>query len=238
MSTATVTRPASPAGVVALQYAVPTRMVTIPLGILGAVVVVMAVVTATVVGGGGSAKDLAYNGAVVWSLVGYIVAIGVQSVSVTFPLALALGTTRRTFTLGTLASAVAESVLLAAASLLLLGLERLTGGWFVGARVLSDPTLGNGNPLLLVAEVLLGSLTALSVGGLYGTAFVRFGAKGPGAIGLGTALLAVLALLLLLGPIVAVVQALGVWALVLTAVVLIVVSTLGEYLLLRRASVR
>jgi hypothetical protein len=179
MSTVTVTRAASPADVVRLQYAVPTRMLVVPLVILGAVVVVMTAVTAAVVHSGGTAKDLDYNGAVIWSLFGFIAAVGVQAVSVTFPLALALGTTRRTFTLGLLATAVAESAVLTAAALLLLGIERLTGGWFVGARVLSDSTLGGGNPLLLVAVMFGSSLTALAVGGLYGASWVRVGRSGP-----------------------------------------------------------
>lgn len=236
--TTAVTRPASPADVVVLQYAVPTRMVTIPIGILVVVVLVMTAVTLTVVRGGGSGEDLAQNGAVVWSLFGFVVAVGVQSVSATFPIALALGTTRRTFTLGTLVTAVAESVLLAAAALLLLGLERLTGGWFVGARVLSDDTLGGGDPLLLVAVMAGCSFTALSVGALYGAAWVRFGARGPATLGIATGVLLAALLLVALPAVPAVAAALGAWALVLTGAVVVAVSVAGELVLLRRAGVR
>ncbi len=234
----TVARPARPTDVLVLQYAMPTRMVVVPLGILVAVVVVMVAVTIAIVRGGGSGDDLEYNGAVAWSLFGIVVSIGVQSVSVMFPLALALGTTRRTFTAGTLLTAAAESALLTLAALLLLGIERLTGGWFVGARVLGDATLGGGNPLLLIAAVFGGSLTALAVGGLYGASWVRFGARGPAVIGLGTALVVVLALLAFLPAVVSAAQALGSGSAVVVAVVLIAGSTLGEYVLLRRASVR
>jgi len=236
--TTAVTRPASPAAVIALQYAVPTRMVTIPVGILVAVVAVMTAITLLVVRGGGSGTDLADNGAVVWSLFGFIVAVGVQSVAVTFPIALALGTTRRTFTLGTLATAAIEAAVLTAAALLLLGLERLTGGWFVGARVLSDGTLGGGDPLLLVATMFGGGLTALSIGALYGAAYVRFGARGPAALGIGTGVLLAVLLLVALPVLPAAAAALGAWGLVLAGLVLIAVSVAGEYLLLRRASVR
>ena len=238
MSTAirSVVRPARPTDVVALQYTVPTRMVTTPLGILVAVVVAMTAVTVVVVRAGGSAIE--YNGAVVWSLFGFVVAVGVQAVSATFPLALALGATRRTFTAGLLLTAALESVMLTAAALLLLGAETATGGWFVGARVLGDATLGGGNPLLLVASFFGYSLTALSVGGLYGAAYTRFGARGPAMIGIGTAFVVVVALLLLLPLIAAAVTALGTWSLVITGAAIVVVSTIGEYLLLRRASVR
>lgn len=233
-----VSRPASPADVVRLQYAVPTRLVTIPLAILVAVVVVMSAVTAAIERGGGSSSDLDTNGAVIWSLFGFIASVGVQAVSVTFPLALALGSTRRTFTLGTLTSAAAESVLLAGAALVLLALETLTGGWFVGARVLGDATLGGGNPLVLVAVMFGSTLTALAVGGLYGASWVRFGSRGPLVLGIGTSIVAVLALLLLLAPIVQLVEALGAWSFVLAGAAMVVLSTLGEYLLLRSASVR
>lgn len=237
MST-TVSRPAAPADVVVLQYAVPIRMVAIPLGILVAAVVVMTAITWTVVRGGGSGADLEYNGAVVWSLFGFVVAVGVQSVSVTFPLALALGTTRRTFTIGTLVSAAVESVMLAAAALLLLGLERLTGGWFVGAPVLADATLGGGNPLLLVGTMFGLSLTALSVGALYGAAWIRFGAWGPAGLGIASAVLLAAVLLVAQPVIPGLTAAMGAWGSVLIGTALVVVSMTGAYVLLRRASVR
>ena len=238
MTAVALRRPASPTAVVALQYAVPTRLLAIPLSILIGVVVVMSVVTAAIVRGGGSAADLEYNGAVIWSLFGFIVAVGVQSVSVTFPLALALGSTRRTFMLGTLASAAGEAVVLTVASLVLLGLETVTGGWFVGAHVLSDATLGGGNPLMLVAVMFGGMLTALAVGGLYGAAWVRFGFLGPLGLGIGTALLVVVLLIAFLPAAALVVQALGVWTWALAGAVVVTASTAGEYFLLRRATVR
>lgn len=234
----TVSRPANPVDVLALQYANPTRMVLIPLGILVAVVVVMTGVTVAVVRSGGTVADLDFNGAVIWSLFGFVVATGVQAVAVAFPLALALGSTRRSFTLGVLATGVAQSALLTAASLLLLGLERLTGGWFVGARVLGDSTLGGGNPLALVAVMFLSALTALAVGGLFGAAWIRFGARGPAALGIAVAAVAVLALIAFPPDVAALGLAFEPWWLAIAAAVTIVLATSGEYLLLRRASVR
>ena len=237
MST-TVSRPASPVDVVALQLANPTRMVTVPLGILAAVVVVMVAVTIAVVQAGGRGSDLEYNGAVIWSLTGFMVAVGVQSVAVAFPLALALGSTRRSFTLGVLATEVLQALGLTVAALVLLGLELATDGWFVGARVLSDSTLGGGNPGVLAVTVLLGALSALASGGLFGAAFVRFGSRGPVVLGIAVAALAVLVLLVLLPQIIAAAAAFQTWWLVVAALVVVAVGTAGEYLLLRRASVR
>ena len=236
MST-TVARPASPASVVALQYANPSRMVSIPLMILGAVVVVttgiVVVLTAT-----GAEGGLESNGAIIWSLVGFIVAIGVQAVAVTFPLALALGTTRRAFTAGVLLTAVLESALLTGSALVLLGLETVTGGWFVGARVLGDATLGGGDARALVAVMFLASLSAVTAGAAFGAAWVRYGARGPMVLGLAVAAAAVIALLVLAPAFGAVGDAFEPWWLAVAAAVVIAASTAGTYLLLRRAAVR
>ena len=239
MSTAIRTsRPASPADVVALQYTVPARLVTIPLAILAGVVLVMTAVTLIVVLSGGRAAAVGGNGAVIWSLFGFIVAVGVQAVAVSFPLALAFGSTRRTFTVGTLATIGAEAVLLTVASLVLLGLEVLTGGWFVGARVLADSTLGGGDPFVLTAVMFLATLSALAVGGLFGAAWVRFGASGPLLLGAAIAAALVLVLLALAPQLVAVAAVFEPWWLAVAAGVVVAVATAGQYGMLRRASVR
>jgi hypothetical protein len=109
MSTAsTVARAAGPRDVITLQFANPARLVTIPLVILGAVVVVTSAVT-FVLRQNGVGGELDSNGSVIWSLFGFIVAVGVQAVAVAFPLALALGSTRRTFTAGVLLTAALEA---------------------------------------------------------------------------------------------------------------------------------
>jgi hypothetical protein len=213
-------------------------MISVPLGILVAVVIVMTGVTLAVVRSGGSAADLDYNGAVIWSLVGFIVALGVQAVATAFPLALALGASRRTFTLGALATSALQAALLTLAALVLLGLELATGGWFVGARVLSDSMLGGGNPLGLVAVMFLSAVSALAVGGLFGAAWVRFGARGPAVLAIGIAVIAVALLLAFPPDFVALGRAFEPWWLAAAAGAVVVLSTLGEYLLLRRASVR
>jgi hypothetical protein len=236
--TTTVSRPPSAAAVIALQYANPTRMILIPLGILVAVVVVMTGVTIAVGRAGGSGEDLDHSGVVIWSIVGFTVAVGVQTVSTAFPLALALGSTRRAFTAGALATAALQSALLTVAALVLLGLELLTGGWFAGARVLSDSTLGGGNPLALVAVMFLLALSALAVGGLFGASWVRFGARGPQALGIALSVIAVAVLLVSPPDFTALGRAFQPWWLAVAAAVVVALSTAGEYLLLRRASVR
>lgn len=241
MSTASTASPstsASPADVVALQYGNRYRMVGTPLIILGAVVVVSIIAEVAILRAGGDLTDADYNSGVVWGLAGYMVAVGVQNVSSSFPFALALGSTRRAFVLGNLLTSFAQSALLALVLLVLLGLESLTRGWFIGGAVVAVNTLGGGNPLLLVVVVVLGMLVALSVGAVFGAAWIRYGARGPTAIALGTAAIVVLALLIAAPSLTAIAAAFEPWWLAVLAAALIVASTIGEFLLLRRASVR
>jgi hypothetical protein len=230
----TVQRPASPATVLALQYAAPARVIVIPLGVLAAVVVVMSVITVAVVRAGGRPEDLDHNGAIVWSLFGFVVALGVQAVAVSFPLALAFGSTRRTFTVGTLATSLVESAMLTVAALVLLGLEVVTAGWFVGARVLRDSTLGGGDALALAAAVFLGGMTALALGGVFGASWVRLGSRGPALLGIALALVLAVGLIGFLPAIIDLASSFEVWWAAVAAVVIVAVSMVAQYLLLRR----
>jgi len=63
----------------------------------------------------------------------YLIVVGVQAVSYTFPFALGFGATRRDYWLGTSAMFVIVSVMYAAAIATLLLVERATSGWGIGA---------------------------------------------------------------------------------------------------------
>ncbi|GAB2976780.1 hypothetical protein [Frigoribacterium salinisoli] len=178
------------------------------------------------------------NPALAWSVSGYLVATGVASVSSMFPLASSLGTTRRGFAAGTLATHLIVSAYLAAVSALLLGLELLTGHWFVGIYVFDTAVLGSGNVGVLLLVVLLGSLAAFTIGSAFGAVWLRFGPRGP----LGVAVVAVLllaGLLLLLAPSLGdIAGAFRTWWLIVAGVALVLVASGGTTLSLRRASVR
>jgi hypothetical protein len=237
MSTVAV-RPASSADVVRLQYANPNRMIGVPLYILGAVIVLTVAITVMIVRAGGSAEDADFNATVLYSVLGYTVAIGVQNVSTAFPFALALGSTRRTFVLGNLVTSAAQALLVAAGSVVLLGLETVTGGWFVGARAMSSVLLGGGNGLVLAGVMLLAMLCALSAGGVFGAAWMRFGARGPLVLSLGILAAVVLALLLLIPEASAIARAARPWWIAVGGGGEIALAVIGQYLFLRRASVR
>lgn len=231
-------RPAVPTDVVRLQYGNPHRMVGVPLSILGAVVLITVAITVIILRAGGSLEDANFNGSVLYSVLGYTVAIGVQNVSTSFPLALALGSTRRTFVLGNLLTSAVQAVLVAVAAIVLLGLETLTDGWFVGARALGSVLLGDGDPLVLGGVMLLAMLTALTAGGVFGASWVRYGARGPLLLSVGVLAVVVLLLLVLVPEAAAVGAAFRVWWIPIAASVVIALAVIGQYLLLRRASVR
>lgn len=231
-------RAAAPADVIALQYTTPTRMIGIPLAILAGVVVVNVVIAIAVLRAGGDVTGSYSNGSVLWSVLGYTVAVGVQNVSASFPFALALGSTRQTFVVGNLLASAIQALLLAATAIALLGLERVTGGWFLGLHVLSSDLLGRGNALVLGGTIFLTILTALCVGGAFGASWVRFGARGPLLVSVGLVAVGAIVLLLGLPEVVALADAAQPWWAAAGCVAVIAAALPGQYLFLRSASIR
>lgn len=235
---ATTARPASPIDVLALQYANRYRMIGLPLIILSAVVVLTVGIGVAILRAGGTVHGEDANGSVLWSILGYMVALGVQATAVSFPFTLALGSTRRTFVLGALLGAVLQAALIAAAAVVLLGLEFVTRGWFIGMKVLASAPLGHGSPLLLAGVLFLGALTALMVGGVFGASWVRFGTWGPLGLATGVLLAGVLAVLLLGRAASTAADVFGPSRVGWIGSAVIGLSVVGEYCFLRRASVR
>ena len=100
----------------------------VPLYILAAVMVISALIVFAIQRGGGDPSSADYvegarmNMGMVWSLPGFLVYLGVQAVSTTFPFALALGTTRRAFVAGTALANLVQSAYIALVMLALLGI--------------------------------------------------------------------------------------------------------------------
>ena len=136
------------------------------------------------------------NVAIAWALIGFMIPFGVHSVATTFPFALTLGATRRSFVTGTLLWYALTSAYIAVVLAVLLGLELLTGHWFAGFYIYDVYVLGAGSVGGLLLNVFLGVLTSLTVGGVFAASWVRFGARGPQLLG------AVLVLALLVGLVV------------------------------------
>lgn len=179
-----------------------------------------------------------HNPGIVWALSGFAVAIGVQHVASAFPLSLALGTTRRTFTLGALLTNAPVAAYFTALFLVLLGLELATHHWFVDLHLVDVYVLGAGDVRLLVPIVFLGALALLSIGSAFGASHVRFGARGPAAVGIASALLLATAILSAAPSLVEIAAAFELWWLAVSAVATIVLASAGTLAFLRRASVR
>lgn len=248
MTTASVTRteldqPAHgvrPTDVLRLHFAQRSTLLLTPPGIMALVFVITAIIafvffrTGSVPGSDLWVESSRNNGAVFWALPGFFGWLGVQTVALTFPLALSLGSTRRTFVLGTVLTHVTLAAYVTLMLLVILGLEVLTNHWFVGLYVADVNILGAGNPGVLAIAAFLGTLTVLSVGGAFAAAWVRFGAIGPTALAVGTVLSLGL-LVILLVPAFASFQ---LWWLTVAGVTAIVLALGAQYLFLRTSSVR
>jgi hypothetical protein len=178
------------------------------------------------------------NPGILYALAGFLVYLGVQSVATTFPFALTLGATRRGFAGGTVLWAVLVSAYLAAVFAVLMTIEVATGHWFSDFYVFDVYVLGAGDLGRLLPVVFLGSLTMLTLGGVFGAAWLRFGARGPQLIGVGLGLVLVLALIVLIPSAADILSAFQLWWLAVAALVVISLSSIGTWRLLRTAIVR
>lgn len=229
---------ATPVDVLALQYGSRAKLLLVPLIIVGSVVVISVLVAVAILRAGGDVGGTTWNSGIAWALPGYLISVGVQNVTASYPFALALGSTRRAFVLGNLLTSLTTAVYVATVGVVLLGVEAGTDGFFIGAHVFRVNTLGEGDPLVAFVVLLLGTLTSSAVGGVFGAAWTRFGPVGPTVLGLGLALLAAVALVALLPSAAALLAGFRPWWLAAVAAAVTAASLVGQHLLLRGASVR
>ena len=178
------------------------------------------------------------NPGIVYALVGFLVYFGVASVSTTFPFALTLGATRRAFVVGTLLWYAFTAVYIAAIFAVLALLEKLTNHWFAGFYIFDIYVLGAGDIPRLLVIVFLGVLAPLTIGGVFGAAWIRYGARGPNLVAIGTALAVGILLLIVIPDAAAIFAAFQVWWLAVAAGIVILLAAVGSWLLLRPATVR
>ena len=186
----------------------------------------------------GYAENARWNQAIVWSLPGFLIYYGVQAIATTYPFGLALGVTRRNFILGTMLANAVQAAYVAVLLLVLLGLELATNHWFMGLYVLDVYATGSGNPLILGLGGFLGTLFCLTVGGLFGAVWVRFGPKGPAVMGLALGLVLALMLLLFAPRLGEIIAATTGASLALASIVVMAIALVGTWFAMRRASVR
>ncbi len=180
------------------------------------------------------------NSGAVWCIPGFLVSLGVLATTRNFAMALAFGSTRRHFWLGTTAGFVLTSLVTGIAAVLLLGLERLTNHWFIGARALDVAVLGDGNIALTFCVTFVLALLATTTGAAFGTVFRAFGPKATALLAIGVILAVLVAIAFGVWQRAAVGSLLaqwGAWAGVAVGSGLVVVSTAGSYAACRAATV-
>lgn len=142
------------------------------------------------------------NQAVLWMFPGYAISMGVLAYARTMPFAIGMmGSTRRQFWLGTMLWIVLQAAYVTALAVVFLGLERVTGDWFVGAPVFGVGAMGNGNPGILAMMVFTLLLMSLSIGTALSAIYLRWNTLGVwvGIAGIVVVLLALVVVILATG---------------------------------------
>lgn len=216
----------------------------VPLYITGTVAVISVLISLLFLRSGGTPgspdwiSGSQFNPGLAYALPGFLVYLGVQSVATTFPFALTLGSTRRSFVGGTLLWAVIASAYLTVILAVLTMIELATHHWFVNFYIFDIVILGAGDLTLLVPIVFLSTLSMLTIGGVFGASWIRFGGRGPQIIGVSIAIVIIVALIVVLPAAPAIIAAFQLWWLAVVAAAVIVLSSIGMWLVLRAAIVR
>jgi len=177
--------------VVRMQLMNRMTFVWVPLLILGATFVMSILIWSMIPSAGPK-----YSGAG-QALMWYLVALGVQSLTLTFPFSQAMSVTRREFFLGTAATAALSSALLAALFTAGGAVELATHGWGLNGRMFYVDWMWAAGPAGAALAVFALAMLMFS-GGFWGaTAYKRFGAIGLTAILSGIGLLLIGALWLI-----------------------------------------
>lgn len=128
-----------------------------------------------------------YNMGALFSIPGFLISLGVIAVNRNFAMALAFGATRRDFWLGTSIGFVVTSVVTGLGALLLMTVEKLTNGYWIGAVAFNMPLLGDGNYLTCFVVIFATSLASLFIGAAFGTIYRAYGATATTATAIASA---------------------------------------------------
>lgn len=222
----------------------PQLMFSAPAQIVGTVMLVTALISlilqrAEVFGGMGDYLDIMRrNNALVFALPGFLIYYGVQAIATTYPFALALGATRRSYVWGTALANVILSAYVALVLLVLLGLELVTDHWFANIYATDVLLLGSGNPLVLAVTAFLLTFASVSIGGFFGGVWVRFGSKGPLLTALVLAVVLAGLLFIFVPYSEAIIAAVTRPILAVVGLAIALLALLGTWIVMRRASVR
>jgi hypothetical protein len=216
----------------------------VPLYIIGLVAIVSVLISLAFLRAGSEPGSEGWltgsrnNPAFMWAFPGFLVYLGVQAIATTFPFALSLGATRRSFVGGTLIWAVITSAFITTVMAVLMSLEIAAGHWWSGFHIFDTFILGMGELSRLIPIVFLGTLTCLTVGGGFGASWVRWGSRGPQAIAAALAIVLIVGVILVIPSAAEIFANFELWWLAVAAIVVITISATGSWLMLRPATVR
>ena len=170
----------------------------------------------------------------------FLISAGALCANRQFSAALAFGSTRRNFWIGTLLGFAVTSMITGAFALLGLGLELLTNHWWIGVYAFDVAVLGRGNPASTMAIITLLSMASLLIGATYGMVFRSYGPKTLtlALIGTGLVLVALLAAFIWkIDTVVRLFQPWGVWTIAAGAGIVAIVAAVAGYWVCRHATI-
>lgn len=179
-----------------------TSVLLVPLAIL-VLMIAVSVIIALIIGistglplSENVQQSMINNMGAVFSIPGFLISLGALTVNRQFASALAFGSTRRDFWLGSSLGFLAVSLVTGIGGVLLLWVEQATHHWFIGARAMDVYSLGSGDPWQTFLTITVLSLCSLYLGAAFGTVFRAWGPRAvlASAIGLGLLLCGAVAL--------------------------------------------
>lgn len=187
-----------------------------------------------------ASMGMANNMGSVLSIPGFLVTLGAMTVNRQFATAMAFGSTRKSFWLGSSLGFLVISLVTGVGSVLLLWLEKATDHWFIGARAMDVFVLGSGDPWQTFLTITATSLCSLFLGAGFGTLFRAWGPRAVivASVALGVVLCGGLALTVwqweAWGP---ALMRLGAWLITIATTVLGLVAAAGSFIAVRRSTV-
>lgn len=188
--------------IVRLHAVNPSIFFGVPAMVLGGAWAITMVIALILLGSGVPMENTGFRYS--WAVLSpqwYLIVVGVQAVSYTFPFALGFGATRRDYWLGTGLMFVLASVLYALAIATLLLIERATGGWGIGAGMFDALWYVGADWATAFYSTFALQLLVLFIGAGVTTVFMRWRMKGMLALAAGAMalILGVIALLTFTG---------------------------------------
>lgn len=188
--------------IVRLHAVNPSIFFGVPAMVLGGAWAITMVIALILLGSGVPMENTGFRYS--WAVLSpqwYLIVVGVQAVSYTFPFALGFGATRRDYWLGTGVMFVLASVLYALAIATLLLIERATGGWGIGAGMFDALWYVGADWATAFYSTFALQLLVLFIGAGVTTVFMRWRMKGMLTLAAGAMalILGVIALLTFTG---------------------------------------